>query len=98
MEEMDLACQATITPARMVVVLAIIVARKKSDFLNQHLRRPSLRWFGKYSYGVYIVQLPLVTLLPISTMIWALGLKAMNPIVIGLVYLVNMVALTCVVA
>ena len=88
----------TIIPALMVVVLAIIVNGKKSGCLNQQLRSPCLRWFGKYSYGMYIVQLPLVSLLPISTMIWALGLEAMNPLMISLVYLVTMVALTCVVA
>ncbi len=88
----------TVIPVLMVVLLAIIVTGKKSDSLSQQLRSPCLRWFGKYSYGMYVVQLPLVTLLPISTMISALGLEAMNPILISLLYLVTMVALTCVVA
>lgn len=88
----------TIIPALMVVVLAIIVTGRKSDFLSQQLRNPCLRWFGKYSYGMYVVQLPLVTMLPISTMIWALGLAAMNPFMVSLTYLVTMVALTCAVA
>ncbi len=88
----------TMIPTLMVVVLAIIVTGKKSDCLSQQLRKPYLRWFGKYSYGMYVVQLPLVTLLPMSTMIWALGLQAMNPILVSLVYLVTMVALTCIIA
>ncbi len=88
----------TVIPALMVVLLAIIVTGKKSDGLSQQLRSPCLRWFGKYSYGMYVVQLPLVTLLPISTMIWALRLEGINPILISVVYIVTMVALTCVVA
>ena len=88
----------TIVPALMVVVLAIIVTGKKSDGLSQQLRSPCLRWFGKYSYGMYVVQLPLVTLLPISTLIWALGMEALHPLIVSLVYLVIMVSLTSAIA
>ena len=88
----------TVIPALMVLVLALVVTGKKSDYLSQQLRRPCLRWFGKYSYGMYVVQLPLVSLLPISAMSWALGLEAMNPLLMSLVYLVAMISLTCAIA
>ncbi len=88
----------TIIPALMVVVLAIIVTGKKSDWLSRQFRRPCLRWFGKYSYGMYVVQLPLVTMLPISTLTWTLGTEAANPILIGTFYVATMLGLTSVFA
>ncbi len=88
----------TIIPALALVVLAIIVTGKKSDFLSQQLRSPCLLWFGRYSYGMYVVQLPLVTILPLTTMAWAIGLEAVNPCIMSLVYLLTMVSLTCALA
>jgi len=88
----------TIVPALMAVVLALIVTGKKSDYLSQPLRNPILGWFGKYSYGMYVVQLPLLTLLPRSAFVSAMGLATMNSVMTSLVYLVTMVALTCAIA
>lgn len=90
--------QHSIVPALMAVVLALIVTGKKSDYLSQRLRNPILCWFGKYSYGMYVVQLPLLTLLPLSAFISAVGLESMNSVTTGLVYVVTMVAFICVIA
>jgi peptidoglycan/LPS O-acetylase OafA/YrhL len=80
------------------VVLSLIVTRKRSDSLSRPFRNPILCWFGKYSYGMYVVQLPLVTFLPIATFVSTLGLATMGSVLTGLAYLVTMVALTCAIA
>lgn len=88
----------TIVPALMAVVLGLIVTGKKSDYLSRPLRNPILCWFGKYSYGMYVVQLPLLTLLPLSIFVSAVGLETMNSVMTSMAYLVTMVALTCAIA
>jgi len=88
----------TIVPALMAVVLGLIVTGKKSNYLSRPLRNPILCWFGKYSYGMYVVQLPLLTLLPISIFVSAVGLETMNSVMTSTAYLVTMVALTCAIA
>ena len=88
----------TVVPALMAVILALIVTGKKSDYLSQPLRNPFLCWFGKYSYGMYVVQLPLLTLLPLSTFAPAGGLETMNSVTTSVVYLVAMIALICAIA
>ncbi len=44
---------------------------------------------------MYVVQLPLVTLLPISAFVSALDLATMHSVLTRLAYLVTMVVLTC---
>jgi len=88
----------TLVPALMAVVLALIVTGKKSDYLSRPLRNPILCWFGKYSYGMYVVQLPLLTLLPLSAFVSAVGLETMNSVMTSMAYLITMVALTCAIA
>lgn len=49
-----------------VALLAAVVTRSRSHRLSRYLRSPWLQWLGKYSYGMYVIQLPVVTLLPLS--------------------------------
>jgi len=88
----------TLVPALMAVVLGLIVTGKKSDYLSQPFKNPILCWFGKYSYGMYVVQLPLLTLLPLSAFVSTVGLETMNSMMTSMAYLVTMVALTCAIA
>jgi peptidoglycan/LPS O-acetylase OafA/YrhL len=81
-----------------LVVMAIVVTRTRSDRLSRCLRAPSLQWLGKYSYGMYVIQLPLVTLLPMATVVSWLGWDALHPLVGGCAYVTILLGMTCALA
>jgi len=48
-------------------VMASILLSPKQSILPNVFQHASLRFLGKYSYGMYVVQLPIVTLLPFAS-------------------------------
>jgi peptidoglycan/LPS O-acetylase OafA/YrhL len=81
-----------------VMVMAVVVTRSQSHILSQCLRWNALQWLGKYSYGMYVVQLPLVTLLPITAIATVFGWQGMHPLASGAAYVAFMIGLTCAIA
>ncbi len=49
----------SITPAICVLVLGAMLTTTSNAWFNRIARSHVLRWFGKYSYGMYVVQLPI---------------------------------------
>ncbi|AMV32753.1 O-acetyltransferase OatA [Pirellula sp. SH-Sr6A] len=64
----------TLIPILFVCVLYWMMHRSKHDVWNRITRWSPLRSLGKYSYGMYVIQLPLVTLIPASSVLqWVPG-------------------------
>jgi peptidoglycan/LPS O-acetylase OafA/YrhL len=59
----------TLIPVLFVCVLYWMMHRSKFDIWNRVARWSPLRALGKYSYGMYVIQLPLVTLIPASSVL-----------------------------
>jgi peptidoglycan/LPS O-acetylase OafA/YrhL len=78
--------------------LAVVVTRTRSHSLSRCLRASWLQWLGRYSYGMYVFQLPLVTLLPMSAAVSALHWQGLSPLATGIAYVALMFVLTCTIA
>jgi peptidoglycan/LPS O-acetylase OafA/YrhL len=64
--------------------------------MSRLMRLPLFTWLGKYSYGMYVVQLPLAILLPSALVLPHLAGAGVHASALG--YVALMCALTAVVA
>lgn len=74
-------------------VIGLLVTARQSWWPAKVARWQPLRWLGRYSYGMYVVQLPLLTLLPLAT----LG-GGKDSLTLSVAYFVAMFTLICALA
>jgi peptidoglycan/LPS O-acetylase OafA/YrhL len=84
----------TLFPLLWVAMMGWVVTQDKSQLAARALRGKALQWMGKYSYGMYVIQLPLVTLLPLSPVLSSMGWSSQTPVGCAL-YVASMLALIC---
>lgn len=77
-----------------VALLAVAVTRARSHWMSVLLRAKWLQWLGRYSYGMYVIQLPLVSLLPMTLVASHASWMERFPVVLGLAYVVALFAMT----
>ena len=88
----------TVVPMVCGAALLVLVTGPKLGLPSRIMQSSTLRWFGRYSYGMYVVQLPLMTLLPLATVSTAIAAGQSSPIITGLGYVFGMLGLTSAIA
>ncbi len=86
-----LALPSTICPAFMAAGMAVLLLSQRSSQLAKTFENRGLMFLGKYSYGMYVVQLPLVTALTPRSLAFVLP---NDPILSAMAYVAFMFLLT----
>ncbi len=84
---------SSLCPAIWALLMALLLTRCRSHWLAKLTRGPILRWFGKYSYGMYVFQLPLVSLITIGIFQSSLPAFANYSLSTSLLYVLSMLLL-----
>jgi peptidoglycan/LPS O-acetylase OafA/YrhL len=87
---------SSLCPAFWTIAIAILLSRPLDHWMSKIARTKFLTWLGKYSYGMYVVQLPLASLLTTETVTEVLANAIPSPLGVYLTYILLMVLLTMV--
>jgi len=85
----------SLCPMFWMAGMAVILLSQKPSMQVKAIENSFLRFLGKYSYGMYVVQLPLVTLLPLESLVTYLPT---NPIGQSLIYVLSIFSVIIAVA
>ena len=89
---------SSLCPAIWALLMAVLLTRFRSHWMGRVTRNGILRWFGKYSYGMYVFQLPLVSVVTIGLFQASLPGFAYHPVFTSLLYIGAMLLLNCLLA
>jgi peptidoglycan/LPS O-acetylase OafA/YrhL len=85
---------SSLCPALWTVLLGILLTRTPEHWLSQLANNHALRWLGKYSYGMYVVQLPLLSLVTPSLVMDGLATIIDSRLWINIAFVTIMFSLT----
>ena len=84
----------SVCPAIWAVLIGLLLTRPVGHWASQIARFNFLRWLGKYSYGMYVVQLPLLSIITPSLVKNGLGVFTGNQLLVNFVFVPIMFLLT----
>ena len=87
---------SSLCPAMWTVLLGLLLTRTSGHWMSRLANSPFLRWLGKYSYGMYVVQLPLLSILTPSLVNECLSTFTDNRLFINIAFAPLMFAITMV--
>jgi peptidoglycan/LPS O-acetylase OafA/YrhL len=84
----------TLCPAFWMILLAVLLSRPKIHWMSHVARSKGLVWLGKYSYGMYVVQLPLASLMTAGMVTGLLSKLSIDPLISNIAYIPLMFGVT----
>lgn len=85
---------STLCPAIWAVLLALLLTRPVGHWMSRFANNGLLRWLGKYSYGMYVVQLPLLSILTPTLVMSRLSTIISDRLWINIAFIATMFLLT----
>jgi peptidoglycan/LPS O-acetylase OafA/YrhL len=84
----------SLCPAIWTLLLGFLLTRHSKHWISRIANHKLLRWLGKYSYGMYVVQLPLLSILTPTLMIHSLSALTNNRVLSNIAFVPIMFAIT----
>ncbi len=73
---------STLWPCIWMLLLGLLLTRHKGHWMSRTARLGFLRWLGKYSYGMYVAQLPMVSLIDHKRLVASLSTMFIDPLAV----------------